>query len=196
MRSMNKQSQSCPSLHQDHAPVRVCMIAYTNYVFDGRVRLEAESLAERGFEVLFLVPRQHAKPATYSLAGVTVKELNVSKYNAKSKPRYLLSYLWFLILAFVACTGLYFRLRLRVVHIHNMPDVLVLAALVPRMFGCEVILDLHDTIPETYEAKFGTSSGWVLKLLRLQERLCCWLATQVICVNHVQREAVIRRGVS
>jgi glycosyltransferase involved in cell wall biosynthesis len=193
---MNDKFQSYSSPHQDNAPVRVCMIAYTNYVFDGRVRLEAESLAERGYEVLFLVTKQHSKPSTYSLAGVTVKELNVRKYNAKSKVRYLLSYLWFLILAFLTCTQLFFQLRFRVVHVHNMPDVLVLAALVPRMFGCKVILDLHDTIPETYEAKFGSSSGWVLKLLRLQERLCCWIATQVICVNHVQREAVARRGIS
>ena len=36
------------------------MIAFTQYPFDGRVRLEAESLVEWGYEVLFVVPKEGA----------------------------------------------------------------------------------------------------------------------------------------
>lgn len=34
------------------------------------------------------------------------------------------------------------------VYVHNMPDILVLSALVPKMLGAKVILDLHDPMPE------------------------------------------------
>jgi hypothetical protein len=63
---------------------RVCMIAFTHYPFDGRVRLEAESLVEWGYEVCFLVPKEKATATTYMLAGVIVKELNVVDSNTCS----------------------------------------------------------------------------------------------------------------
>ena len=176
-------------------PKRVCMIAYTNYPFDGRVRLEAESLVTWGYEVWFLVPKEEATPRTYTLAGVTVKEVNVGKYGDKNKLRYVFSYIAFLALALVECTRLFFRSRVRVIHVHNMPNALVFAAVIPRLFHCKVVLDLHDTVPETYQAKFGKISPLLLRLFCLEERFCCAFANRIICVNHVQREAVIERGV-
>jgi len=177
------------------APKRVCMIAYTRYRFDGRVRLEAESLVSWGYEVVFLVPKLEQDPKTYVLSGVTVQELNVGKYGGKNKLRYVFSYVTFLLLALIACTRLFVRSHISVIHVHNMPDVLVFAAIIPRLLGCQLVLDLHDTVPETYEAKFGKISRLVLSLLRIEEKVCCALAHRVICVNHVQRESVAQRGV-
>ena len=171
------------------------MVAFTRYPFDGRVRLEAESLVEWGYEVCFLVPKEGAAPTTYTLAGVIVKELNTVEYGGKSKIQYLLSYLSFMVLAFFACTRLFFQSHVRIVHVHNMPNVLVFAALIPRLFGSTVILDVHDTVVETYQAKFGKTSGFLLSLLRLEERICCAFARKIICVNHVQRESLIERGI-
>src|SRR5437870_5165071 len=131
----------------DAGPKRVCMIAYTNYQFDGRVRLEAESLVNWGYQVFFLVPKSEAIARTYTLASITVRELNIHKYRGKSRFRYILSYLAFLAVAFLACTRLFLQSRIRVVHVHNMPDLLVFAAILPRLFGCKVVLDLHDTVP-------------------------------------------------
>lgn len=171
------------------------MIAFTHYPFDGRVRLEAESLVEWGYEVFFLVPKEEATPRTYQLAGVTVKELNAVEYGGKNKLQYLFSYLKFMVLAFIACTRLFSQSHVRIFHVHNMPNVLVFAALLPRLFGCTLILDVHDTVVETYQAKFGTTSRFLLGLLRLEERVCCSLAQKIICVNHVQRESLIKRGI-
>jgi len=171
------------------------MIAYTDYRFDGRVRLEAGSLVEWGYEVCFLVPREAAQAKTYTLEGVTVKELSVDKYDGKNKLVYVYSYLMFLVLAAIECTRLFFRSGVRAIHVHNMPDILVFAAAIPRLFGCKVVLDLHDAVPEMYQAKFEKSSGLVVWLLRWEERICCALAHRVICVNHVQKDIVSARGV-
>ncbi len=189
---MNNDSHSS---QQSASRKRVCMIAYTRYQYDGRVRLEAESLVNWGYEVVFLVPRIGEKPTTFTLQGVTVRELNVAEYGGKNKLQYLASYLTFLVLAFVACTSLYFKSGLDIVHVHNMPNVLVFAALIPRLFGCKLILDVHDTIPETYVAKYGKTSPLILGLCRLEERICCAFAHRVIAVNHPQREALIQRGI-
>src|SRR5713101_3897740 len=183
------------SVQYEAAPKRVCMIAYTNYSIDGRVRLEAESLVSWGHEVIFLVAKEGATPRTYSIRGVTLTELGVRIYGGKGQLRYLLSYLTFLVLAFVACTRLFIQSRVDVSHVHNMPDILVFAGLIPRLFGCKLILDVHDTVPETYVAKFGITSHLVFSLLRFEERICFGLAHKLICVNRVQRDLLIERGV-
>jgi glycosyltransferase involved in cell wall biosynthesis len=174
---------------------RVCMIAYTSYLTDGRVRLEAESLVQWGYEVYFLVLKTGSKPRSFVTCGVNIIELNVRKYRGRSKIRYLISYLQFLLLAFVTCTRMFLGSRVGVIHVHNMPDVLVFAALVPRLFGCKVVLDIHDSVPETYAGKFERTLGVLFKVLSLEERLCCLFAHKVICVNHVQRETLIARGI-
>jgi glycosyltransferase involved in cell wall biosynthesis len=170
------------------------MLAYTQYHTDGRVRLEAESLVRWGYNVSILVLKTAPSPQTYVLGGVTVIELNVQKYRGQNKLFYVLSYLTFLLLAAIRCTYLFFRRHLKVIHVHNMPDLLVFATLVPRMFGCKVVLDIHDSMPETYAGKFS-APGLLFKLLALEERLSCALANRVIAVNDVQRDVIAGRSV-
>src|SRR5437667_6773805 len=43
----------------------VCMIAYTNYAFDARVRREAETLAAQGFRVRCLTTKNGGAPARF-----------------------------------------------------------------------------------------------------------------------------------
>src|SRR5260370_7539867 len=179
------------SVEYEAAPKRVCMIAYTNYSIDGRVRLEAESLVSWGHEVIFFVAKEGATPRTYSLRGVTLTELRVRIYGGKGQVRYLLSYLTFLVLAFVACTRLFVQSRVDVIHVHNMPDMLIFAGLIPRLFGRKLILDVHNTVPETYVAKFGTTYDLIFSILRLEKWIYFFLTHKLIRVNHVQRNTLI-----
>ena len=43
------------------------------------------------------------------------------------------------------------------IHVHSVPDFLVFAALVPKLLGARIILDIHDILPEFYASKFGAS---------------------------------------
>jgi len=171
------------------------MVAFTRYPFDGRVRLEAESLVNWGYEVCILVPKEKATHITYTLSGVTVKELDVVEYGGKNKLQYLFAYFSFIVHAFAACTRLFFQTETRIFHVHNMPNLLVFVALIPRLFGCRVILDVHDTVIETYQAKFGSTSRLLVGALRFEEWISCAMAQNIICVNHVQRDSVIKRGI-
>ena len=55
--------------------------------------------------------------------------------------------------------GRHLRRRYDLVHVHNMPDFLVLAACAPRLMGARVILDIHDVVPELYVSKFNLPAG-------------------------------------
>lgn len=173
---------------------RVCMIAYTNYAFDARVRREAETLASSGYQVLCLTTRNGARRTRYRLGGVEIRELGVPKYRGKSMLAYLGSYLRFVLASSVACLWLMTEGRIDVVHVHNLPDFLVFAALLPRLGGSKVVLDVHDSVPETYATKFSSAS-LIRKALVLEERLSAWVAHRVICVNHPQRETLVGRGI-
>jgi glycosyltransferase involved in cell wall biosynthesis len=171
------------------------MVAYSDYVFDARIRREAETLVSNGFNVTCLKLRNGAARTRYVLNGVNVRELTVPKYQGKSRAAYLRSYLRFLIEASAICAGLLFKGELDVVHVHNLPDFLVLAGLVPRLAGRKVVLDVHDSIPETFATKFSNASV-LWSLLCLEERLSALVAHRVICVNDPQRDTLVGRGIS
>lgn len=174
----------------------VYMVAYTYYPTDPRVRREAETLASlEDFEVRVVVPKSGDVPRTMQSNSVSVVELNVCRYRGKSFSAYVLSYLKFLFAAFCDCTRLTLGGRIDVVHIHNMPDFLIFAALVPRFLGKKVILDIHDSIPETYIGKFKNKSALMFRILCMEEAVCCRLAHRVICVNHPQRDVLVSRGI-
>ena len=170
----------------------VCMIVYTKYAIDARVRREAETLASNGFRVICLTNREGREARRYVLDGVEVQELGVPKYRGKSHAAYIGSYVRFLGAASAACLRLQRRERLDVVHVHNLPDFLVFAALIPRLRGAKVVLDVHDSIPETFASKFSHGNiRW--RALCLEEKLSALVAHRVICVNHPQRDTLVAR---
>ena len=70
------------------------------------------------------------------------------------------------------------------VHVHNMPDVLVVSALVPKMFGAKVILDLHDPMPELMMTIFKLEKdSWSVRLLRRIEKWSIARANVVVTVS-------------
>ena len=159
------------------------MVAYAYYLTDARVRREAETLAsipEYNVSVLAL-KRENSSPEIYIKNNVNVIELNINKYRGRSNFRYFLSYFRFLMSTFLACNGMFMRRSLDIVHIHNMPNFLIFAAIIPLIFGKKIILDIHDTMIETYSAKFhGWTSKILIGALRLEESICCSLANKII----------------
>lgn len=184
-------------MHKNKQVMHICMVAYSLYMSDARIRREAETLADvTGYKVSVLALRKSDSPRTYTVSGVEVRELNTGKYVGKSILRYLISYLRFLVQAFAACTGLLLRRRIDVVHVHNMPNFLVFAAVVPLFLRKKVILDIHDTVLETYASKFhGIANRIARRVLWIEEHVSCLMAHKIICVNHVQRDTLIRRGI-
>ena len=173
------------------------MIAYSNYSGDARIRREAEVLAStEEYEVTVLTLKNSRVKNSRMNGGVLLRELGTSKYRGSSLFRYLLSYLKFMFEAFRVCNRMLWKRKVWAFHVHNIPNFLIFSALGARITGRRVILDIHDSVPETYSAKFtNTPGGFLFKLLCLEEAFCCKLADRVICVNHPQRDALVRRGI-
>lgn len=175
----------------------VWMIAYTTYPSDARVRREANTVASLPeHKVTVLVLKEQATPRRYEMDGVVVQELDIEKYRGNSGARYIRSYVRFTFLAFLECAKQLARKSLDVVHVHNMPNFLVFAGLVPLLAGKPIILDVHDTMVETYAAKFADRPSKLLGWgLRLEEAVCTRMARHIVCVNDIQKAAMIARNV-
>ena len=184
--------------HKKSKMKKVCMIGYTQYKYDHRIQREAETLAAQGnYTVSLIVPKEGAAPQTYEVHGVRVRELNMQQYQGKSKRRYMASYLEFLWRAFFVCNKLLLLRQVDIFHIHNMPNFLVFSAVLARMCGKKLILDIHDSVPETYTAKFNKHLNKILFwFLCFEEAVCCRLVHKIICVNHPQRDALMSRGIN
>lgn len=173
------------------------MIAYTIYSSDARVRREAETVASLpGHAVTVLTLKEKDTPRTFDKGGVRIRELGIAKYRGKNSGRYILSYAFFTFLAFLECTKRFARRSLDILHVHNMPNFLVFAGLIPLLFRKPIVLDIHDTMVETYAAKFGGRDSKVLAwVLRLEEAICCRMARRIVCVNDIQKDALVRRNI-
>ncbi|MBM4118099.1 glycosyltransferase family 4 protein [bacterium] len=175
--------------------LRVAMVAYTYYASDPRVRREAEALAERGDAVDVFCLRAPGEPAWERCRGVRVRHLPLARYRGGKPVLYVGSYFLFFLLALVAVGGAHLRRPYALVHANNMPDFMAFTGLVPRLGGRPLILDIHDTMPEIYQGKFGVGPGHpLIRLLRLQERWSARLASRVLTSEHTKREALIAHG--
>jgi glycosyltransferase involved in cell wall biosynthesis len=176
---------------------RHCMVVHNHYPRgETRVQREAEALVRHGYQVDLLCLRGTTEIATEVCNGVRVIRLPVRYRNHSWAGGKFLEYLRFLLLAMVKLAQLHLQRPYGTVQLHNLPDFLVFAAWVPKLSGAGVILDLHDLMPEFYQARFGgDGSSQSVRLVCLQERLACRFADHVITVSEIWRQTLIDRGV-
>jgi glycosyltransferase involved in cell wall biosynthesis len=177
-------------------PKRICMVTHSFYLSDGRVTRYAEALAQRGDHVDVLSLRASPEmPAEEKVAGVNLFRIQDRHgKNEKSQLSYLIPLLRFLVTASIRITRRHRRQRYDVLHIHNVPDFLVFAALVPRVTGAKVILDIHDIVPEFYASKFGQRKHNIAEAaLKWIERRSARFASHVIISNHLWFDKFVAR---
>jgi glycosyltransferase involved in cell wall biosynthesis len=172
------------------------MIVLNYYpIGEPRVQRQVEALLQAGAAVDVICLRNHGEAAQQDNAALRIHRLPLRRDKRRGLLGQLGEYVAFTLLACLRVTSLHLRRRFQVVQVHNLPDFLVFAALVPRLTGAAIVLDLHDLMPEFYTSRFGSQQGWLARLVRLQERWSCRFAHHVITVTQPWRAALIERGV-
>ncbi len=131
------------------------------------------------------------------IQGVNVYRVQQREINERSAFAYLFRILRFLLVAMVVMTWKHLRKHYQLVHIHSVPDFLVISALPLRLMGVPVILDIHDILPEFYASKFSTgTASLAYRALLIVERWSAKVASHVIIANHLWRDRLIKRSVA
>jgi glycosyltransferase involved in cell wall biosynthesis len=171
------------------------MLAYTFYENDGRVMRYAEALAQEGVEVDAIVLGRTGQPREEVIRGVRVIRVQTRVKNESGKMVYLVRILRFFVLSMIEVTRQHRQLPYRLIHVHSVPDFEVFAAIIPKLCGARIILDIHDIVPEFYAAKFEVSHGsLVFKALKVLERLSASFAHHVIASNDIWLEKIASRS--
>lgn len=173
---------------------RMAVVSFSAFPGDPRPRRAAEAFAEAGMsvEVICLKEAEAAKKDTFK--GIRIDRIEIAK-SRNSKFGYVFQYCLFILIVFVMLTLRFPIRRYDVIHIHNMPDVLVFAALIPKLFGTKVILDLHDPMPELMMTIFNTGKeSWAVRLMAFLEKQSITFADMVLTVNRTCEELFALRS--
>ena len=178
--------------------LHVGMISFDWYPFEVRSLREAEAAASAGHRVDFICLRQPHEKKQEIYHEVHVYRLPINRSYNGSLPLTIFQWCWFLLLAAIKIARLHMKDRYDIVHVHNMPDFLVFAALFPKLLGARVILDIQDVSPELMGAKIqgkGLLSKIVICLAIWQERISSAFAHHVVTTGEPFTKLLVKRGV-
>ncbi len=174
--------------------MRHCMIV-DNYYPDIRVERQALALIRRGHSVDVICLRREGDRPREVIDGIRIRRLPVHRQRGMGLGSQMLEYVSFMVWAGALVSWLHLRDRFDVVQVHNVPDFLVFAAIVPRLTGAAILLDLHDLMPEFFASRTGGSmDSLAVRLVRLQERVSSRFADGVLTVTDLWRRTLIARG--
>jgi glycosyltransferase involved in cell wall biosynthesis len=178
--------------------MRIAMVAYAFYDGNARIQQYATALAQRGDVVdLILLSRSGSRqPPFETINGVNLYRIQSRPLGSES----LIAYAWRVFLFLLRCSFLLTKKHLvdryQVIHVHSVPDFLVFAAIIPRILGAAVILDIHDILPEFYASKCDGGKGSKLfEFLVFVEKVSIRFSDHVIIANHVWYERLLNRSV-
>jgi glycosyltransferase involved in cell wall biosynthesis len=177
--------------------LRVAIISFDPYPYEVRAQRLAEAAADAGAEVdaICLALGGGAQlPAEHN--GVRIYPLPMARTIGASLPVTIVEWVRFLALAAVKVTAMHRSRHYDIIHVHNMPDFLVFAALIPKLQGARVILDVQDVSPELMAAKASKRLRRPLyTLAALQERASTAFADAVVTVGWPFEQRLLARGV-
>lgn len=174
----------------------MCVVSFDWYPFLPRVLRLVQSAVDAGYTVDVICLRRPGEKSYDRHNGASIYRMPMSRGYGLSLPLTLLSWCWFLVLAGATLTRLHLKRAYDVIQVHNMPDFLIFSALIPRLLGAKVILDIEDVSPELMGVKAGSSLRPLVTLLaRWQERLSTAFADHVITVGWPFEQLLLQRGV-
>jgi glycosyltransferase involved in cell wall biosynthesis len=170
---------------------------YSRYPADPRPRRAAEALVNEGASVeVICLKETDEEPLHEFFNGVYITRVPL-QHRRGGKLSYLLQYGSFILISSAILASRTLKRRYDLVHVHNMPDILVFSALVPKLLGARVILDLHDPMPELMMAIFGLQENALsVRLLRTLEKCSLGFANAVVTVNETFKQIFLARSCS
>lgn len=175
--------------------IDICIVCHSYYPWDPRVRRAAECLIEEGYSVDILCLRDDGEPAIETIGGITVYRLPVKRHSGSNLLVYLAEYLAFLLVSGLTLTLHYLKKRYVLIQVHHLPDFLVFAALIPKLFGARIILDIRDVTPEFFASKYEMDkSSFLIKLIGWIEFISARFADHVVTATQSFKEVIASRG--
>lgn len=172
----------------------MAVVSFSAFPGDPRPRRAAEAFIEAGVSIDVICLQEEGSPKNNTFKGIRIDRIGITK-SRDSKIGYVFQYCLFILMAFAMLAIRVPTRRYHIVHIHNMPDMLVFSALAPKCFGAKVILDLHDPMPELMRTIFNSGrESLMVRMMQLFEKWSIGFADKVLTVNRTCQKLFASRS--
>jgi glycosyltransferase involved in cell wall biosynthesis len=170
------------------------IVVLSSYPFDPRPRRTADALIRQGMKVDYICVAGTKTSFLEKTGEMNIFRVPVN-HQRGGKFGYAYQYSAFTLASAAILAARATEHSYDLVYINNMPDVLVASALLPKMLGAKVILDLHDPMPELMRTIFGKAPGSKsVKVLRFLEKWSAARAHQILVPNEACRRLLASRS--
>jgi glycosyltransferase involved in cell wall biosynthesis len=187
------------------------MLVENHFPRDPRVRNESALLRDEGYDVTVVCLKRQAEKFAEIVRGIRVyripqveffqkapaeKQSRFQRHLTKLKALvgYVGEYAYFTVGCLVMSLYVAVRHGVDVVHAHNPPDTLFLAALPLKLLGKKFVFDHHDLAPELYQSRYRSRGNLIHWGLLWTERCSLKLADITIATNESYKQVHVERG--
>lgn len=171
---------------------RLLMIVHSEYpIGETRVRRQAEAACRAGWQVDVLALATDGAPRHELMNGVRVFRTPVRRVRRMTPWGLVSEYgrFWLAAAAFCFKASAY-----RTVVVANPPDFLVFAAIVQRLRGASITLDIHDLMTDLFAVRLARGMDSVeMRMLVALERISWRFADRLMTVHEPYRREILRR---
>jgi len=174
--------------------LRVCSVYYQ--IFSALLYREAKALTNEGISVdIICYYTNRAGKDLRSYKGINIYPIQSRSSRETSNILYLLRLIQFFFKSFLFLSYSGIVGRYKVIHFTSPPDFLVFSAIIPKLFGAKIILDIHDIGPEFYMRRLGVGEDHpVVTIIKFMEKLATRFSDHVITVTDLWRNRLIARS--
>ena len=165
------------------------------YSDDVRVRKEALALVAKGYKVDIICLKGENEEKYEVKDGLEIYRISM-KRSRKGVTRYLYEYLTFFCLATFKLCLLHIKNRYNFIQVNTLPDFLVFVAIIPKLFGAKVTLDLHEPSTELFDTILGHDRKLLIYIIKFFEKISIKYADRVITVSEQMKKNYVKRGAS
>ncbi len=187
-------AQPAPGSGSRLAGKRAGMVVFSQYPFDPRPRRAIAALTGEGMSIDLICEYEENTKKSETLGRLQITRIPIRHFRGGAVS-YAYQYFSFILISAWILAWRSLRKRYDLIYVHNMPDVLVASALIPKLLGAKVILDQHDPMPELMMTIFGREeSSFAVRLIRRLEKWSLRRADLVITVNDACRKMYAARS--
>lgn len=182
-----------PHAARPRRPRAVFIVQDTGYPRDRRTRRQAQALRSAGWDVSVVAVRLPGEPRREVVDGVEVRRFRVIEAT-HGTAAFLLEFANSFVRAGALALREGLRPGTRIVQTANPPDTMFPVLWLLQRFGRRAVYDQHELMPELSVARFGRERPWVMRALRLCERLSHRVADLVLATNETYARTARERG--
>jgi len=162
---------------------RILIIRRAYYPAELHVKRNAETLFKNGFEVDLLCLQKPGERKFEIINGINVHRLRI-RSTRSSLTNYIIEYSIFFLFISIKLNLLFLRHRYSVIEIDSMPNFLVFAAFIPKIFGINVILYAFESMPELWQQRKNIGNTNIIsRVLNFEEKISNCFADKIICCH-------------